>query len=163
MPSDKATRVLKPLARLVRGRGRMVGAAVAATAAATAIAVTQRRRHDTLVLPDPGPMAAETAISVHNAAKSSVIAMIREADAPDRNLVDGAIRDAVIESSGSGADVLAAAIGAVEGSFEIAHLVGEKPHELVPSSAAAAVDAAALQGPTAANRVRDVLGDHLAD
>lgn len=151
------------MGKLVRGHGRMIAAGAAGAVAAAAVAVIRRRRHDPLVLPDPGPIAAETAISVHNAAKSTVITTVREADAPDRNLVDGVIRDAVIESSSSGADVLAAAIGAVEGAFEIAHLVGESTRSLVPGAASAAIDAAALQGSTAADRVRDVLGGHLAD
>lgn len=149
-------------AHLLRDRGRLIGAAVTAAAAATAVTVARRRQRDTLALPDPGPIAAETATSVHNAAKGSVIAAVREADAPDRVLVDGAIRDAVTDAGSSGADVIAAAIGAVEGSFVVAHLIAVEPRQLATDAAVAAVDAAALQGSVAADRVRDVLWPHLS-
>ena len=149
-------------ARLLGSHKRVVGAAVAAAAAA-AVAVTQRRRQDALVLPDPGPLAAEAAVSVHNAAKGTVITTVRESDAPDLTLVLEAVRSAVTDATSSGADVLAAAIGAVEGSAIIAHLVAETPPDVIGGASSVAIEVAARQGRIAADRVRDVLGVHLLE
>lgn len=144
----------------IAGRGRLIGAAMAASVAA-AVAVTSRCRRQSLTLPDPAPLAAEAATSVHNAAKSTVIAAARESEEPDHTLIGEVVHQTVTDATASGADVLAAAIGAVEGAFAIAHLVDNNPHELARTASFAAMEAAALQGATAADRVRDILGDHL--
>ncbi|MDE0802149.1 MAG: hypothetical protein OSA99_02380 [Acidimicrobiales bacterium] len=162
MSDDEAPRGAATVARLLAGRGRLAGAAVAAAAGAAAAgaavaAIAQRRRDDRLVLPDPAPLAAAAATSVHNAAKNTVIASVRESDDPDRALVLNVVRDAVTEATSAGADVLAAAIGAVEGASIVAHLIGEEPRDLVRSASTAVIDAAERQGRVASDRVSDVL------
>lgn len=145
----------------VRGRSRVLAAAVAALVAGVTALLVRRVRSERIELPDPGPLAAETAVSVHNAAKGSVIAAVREHDGPDHELVVGTVKEAVRDAAGAGADVTAVALGAVEGAADVAHLVHAHPRELASLAARAAVDAAAAQGETAGARVRDLLAGYV--
>lgn len=139
---------------LAAGLGAL-GAVVAARRA--------RRRSAAPRLPEPGPLAADTAVSVHNAAKGAVIAEVRAAVTPDVVHVTGAARAAVRDAASSGVDLTAAAIGAVDGTSSIAHLVDHDRRDLLELAAVAAHDAATAVGPVAAARVRDVLGSLVPD
>lgn len=146
------------VASLLGGPRRVVLAAIAAAAAAgAAVAVTARGRQRALALPDPGPLAAEAATSVHNAAKGTVISRVRASSDVDGELVLGVVRDAMVDASQSGVDLISAAIGVVEGAGEIAHLVGRPRDEVVRDAAGIAAEVATERGRTAGDRVRTVL------
>ena len=145
------------LPSLVHGRGRTIGAGLLAAIAAV-VAVLRRRRRVVLAFPDPGPLAMETAISIHNTAKGAVIAAAREADEPEVALVERVVRAAVLDAASCGADVVAAAVGAVEGASEIAHLTGVDAERLAAAATRVAIEAAAQQGDIASARVDDQLG-----
>lgn len=153
-------RSIRPLVDALGSRSRLVYGGLAA-AAAVVVGVVARRRAFSLDLPDPGPLAAETAESVRNAARGTVITTIREADSPDVRLVESTGREAVADAARSGADVTSVAIGVVEGAVDIAHLVDSTPRDLTPLIARAVVSAAEAQGPVAGARVADLLSDHL--
>lgn len=159
-----ATKILKAAGSAawgLRKRTKLVGTGVAALGAAGTAVLARRRLADRVDLPDPGPLALATALSVHNAAKGTVIAAIREADAPDEAAVSAAVSAAVVEGTRAGADVTAVAIGAVEGAAEVAHLVGSRPARIAALAARYAVEAAEAQGLVAAGRVREVLSAYL--
>lgn len=156
------TRSFRPLIEALGNRSRLVYGGVVA-AAAVVVGVVARRRAFSLDLPEPGPLAAETAESVRNAARGTVITTIREADSPDVQLVEDTSREAVADAARSGADVTSVAIGVVQGAAEIAHLVDSSPRDLTPVIARAVVSAAEAQGAVAGARVADLLSDHLTD
>lgn len=157
---SRVTAVTRPVVAGLRRHGRLVATGMLGLAAAAA-ALLRRPRREEVSFPDPEPLVAETTASVYNAAKGSVIGAVRQADAPDQALVGEAVRSAVIEAAGAGADVLAATIGAVEGATESAHLLGTDRRHVAEVAASAAVAAAALQGLTAADRVRNTLRPYL--
>ncbi|MFP3883053.1 MAG: hypothetical protein ACLFWH_12145 [Actinomycetota bacterium] len=137
---------------------------VAAGALAIAVAAVgiliRRERRVTLELPDPGVRAAETAISVHNAAKATVISAVREADQPDTVLLQNTVRDAMREGVWAGADLTAVAAGVVEGAMEVSHLMNEDAEAAGSTAALAAMEVADAQGRVAAARIRDMLEPH---
>lgn len=153
-------RSIRPLVDALGSRSRVVYGGVAA-AAAVVVGVVVRRRAFSLDLPDPGPLAAETAESVRNAARGTVITAIREADAPDVRQVETTSREAIADAAQSGADITSVAIGLVEGAADIAHLVNSSPRDLTPLIARAVVSAAEAQGAVAGARVADLLSHHL--
>lgn len=125
---------------------------------AGAAAILARRRHEARArLPDPGTLASATAVSVHNAAKGTVIGSIREAHEPDGDLLVSTVRRAVVEAAEAGADLTAAAIGAVEGAMEVAHLLGQSRSAAASQAVAGAVEAARSSGAAAGARVREAL------
>lgn len=146
--------------------GRSAFGGVALAAVATALIPVVRRRRARAVspvdLPEPGPLAAETAVSVHNAAKSTVLRSVRAAEHPDEELVADTVRQAVLEGAEAGADLAVVIIGVVEAAAEAAPLLGAEPGELVSVAALAAVEAAAAQGEVAGVRARDLLAAHLS-
>ncbi|MDZ7732916.1 MAG: hypothetical protein U5R31_07175 [Acidimicrobiia bacterium] len=144
---------------MIRGRSRLLGAGVAAAGAgALAAAVAVRRtRSMAPALPDAGPLAAETAVSVHNAAKGTIIAAIRSAEEAGPVLVAATVHEIVNDAASAGADLTAAAIGAVEGTAEVAHLIDHTRDELIELAGRAAVDAASAEGDVAGARVRDLV------
>lgn len=138
--------------------------AAAAVVAGIAAALGQRVRHrreGRVVLPAPGALAAETAVSVHNAAKAAVITTAREAAVPDEAAVLTQVRAAVREAASSGADVTAVAIGTVEGAADVARLLGVEARALAHRAAVAATEEADAVGNVAGERVRGVLVAHL--
>src|SRR5690606_1868069 len=104
--------------------------------------LVRRRMQKPPPLPDAGGVASLTAVSVHNAAKGSVISSVRQAETPDGSLISESVRRAVAEAASAGVDISAAAIGAVEGAVEVAHVAGEDALAAGRSAAVAAVDAA---------------------
>lgn len=130
-------------------------------AGAVAAALLARRRLEQSRFPDPAGLAAETATSVRNAAKGTVIASVRETDNADAALVASAVREAVDDALKAGADVTAVAIGAVEGALDVAYLVDGSKSTVVSAAANAAVDAATAHGDIAGARVFDLLRAHL--
>jgi hypothetical protein len=160
---DKVELMKRSIRRLVDALGQRSRLVYGGLAAATAVVmgVVARRRAFSLDLPDPGELAAETAESVRNAARGTVITTIREADSPDIQLVKDTGRGAVADAARSGADITSVAIGVVEGAAEIAHLVDTTPRELVPVIARTVVSAAEAQGVVAGARVADLLSHHL--
>lgn len=162
--SDAASRGIRGLCHTVRGRGRLIaaGSVAAVSGAAVAAAVVRRRHRETVELGDPGVLAAETAQSVHNAAKGTVIGAVRSAEQADHGLITATVWEAMQEAFRSGTDVTSVAAGVVEGAAEVAHLVGARPHELASLAARAAVDAAAAQGDVAGQRVHGLLAPHRA-
>lgn len=153
-------RSLRSLVDSFDSRSRLVYGGLTAAAAVVA-GVVAKRRAFTLDLPEPGPLAAETAESVRNAARGTVITTIREADSPDVHLVETACRAAMADAARSGADVTSVAIGVVEGAVDIAHLVDTSPRDLAARAARASVSAAEAQGTVAGARVADLLSHHL--
>ncbi|MFP3900414.1 MAG: hypothetical protein ACLFXM_06140 [Acidimicrobiia bacterium] len=142
--------------RMVSRHSRLLLAGLATAAAAAAAAVV-RRRGWRIDLPDPGPLAAETAVSVHNAAKAAVIAAVRESEDAGEQAVREAVRDAVAGGAEAGADVGAVVIGSVEGAVAVAPVLGVEPRHLASAAAAVAVDTAGQQGKVAGERARDLL------
>lgn len=140
-------------------KGVTAGALVTVAGAVVGVLV-RRGKRVTLELPDPGAMAAETAISVHNAAKATVISAIREADQPDTVLLQNTVRDAMREGVWAGADLTAVAAGVVEGAVEVSHLMNEDAEAAGPTAALAAMEVADAQGRVAAARIRDMLEPH---
>ncbi|MEX2626977.1 MAG: hypothetical protein WD225_08820 [Ilumatobacteraceae bacterium] len=133
-----------------------LGAGVS-TLVATVVTALARRRTTGPTLPEPAGLAGTTASAVHNAAKGSLIAAVREARVANGDLVERAAFDAVVEAARAGADLTAAAIGVVEGADDVAHLLdGERPG-CGARAAKGAVDAADAQGTAAGTRVRTLL------
>lgn len=139
---------------------RSVAGGLLAIAIAVAGVLVRRDKRSTLELPDPGALAAETAISVHNAAKATVISAIREADQPDTVLLQNTVRDAMREGVWAGADLTAVAAGVVEGAVEVSHLMEAEAETVASSAALAAMEVADAQGRVAAARIRDMLEPH---
>lgn len=162
--SDRLTRRARGLRHTAHRRGRLIAAASGAVVgvAAVATAVARRRHRETVELGDPGVLAAETAQSVHNAAKGTIIGAVRSAEQAHDGLVTAAVWEAMQEAARSGTDITSVAVGVVEGAAEVAHLVGVKPHDLASLAARAAVDAAAAQGDVAGQRVHQLLTPHRA-
>ena len=155
-------RALGALLRSLRRKPRLVGAGLSAVAAtATAVVASRQRRDGAPTLPAPGPLAAATAESVHNAAKGAMISSIRQADAPDEALVATMVRDALADAAAAGVDLTAAAIGVVEGTIEVAHLLDGSRDVAAGVAARAVVDAADARGSAAGARVREVVEPYL--
>lgn len=146
-----------PAVRL-RGRTRLIGLGAAAGVAALVAAVSARRGSgDVVTLPDPATDAIEHAVSLHNAAKGTIISAVRAADAPDSALVVEIARQAVTDAAEAGVDLVPVAIGVADGAIAIAHLLDVPGRELAVSVATAAVDVATDLGLTAGTRVRESL------
>lgn len=137
-----------------------VAAGGLAVAVAAVGVLVRRGRRVSLDLGDPGALAAETAISVHNAAKATVISAIREADQPDSVLLQNTVREAMREGVWAGADLTAVAAGVVEGAVEVSHLMKEKAETAGSTAALAAMEVADSQGRVAATRIREMLEPH---
>lgn len=156
MAGDIATKLRNTLSEK---KGVTAGALVTVAAAVVGVLV-RRERRVTLELPDPGVRAAETAISVHNAAKATVISAIREADQPDTVLLQNTVREAMREGVWAGADLTAVAAGVVEAAVEVSHLMKEEAGTVGSTAALAAMEVADAQGRVAAARIRDMLEPH---
>lgn len=155
-------RGLARLLRFLKRRPQLVGAGLSAAAAAGAAVAARRHRESAEpALPGPGPLAALTADSVHNAAKGAIISQVRQADLVDGALIESITRDAISQAAAAGADLTAAAIGAVEGSLQVSHLVNGSGPAVGVVAAKAAVAAATSEGDAAGARVRDVLAPYL--
>lgn len=152
--------IAKKLRNTLSEKKGVTAGAVVTVAAAVVGVLVRRERRVTLELPDPGARAAETAISVHNAAKATVISAIREADQPDTVLLQNTVREAMREGVWAGADLTAVAAGVVEGAVEVSHLMKEKAETVGSSAALAAMEVADAQGRVAAARIRDMLEPH---
>ncbi len=140
----------------LRSRTHLIGIGAAASVAALAAAVAARRGSgDVVTLPDPATDATENALSLHNAAKGTIISAVRAADAPDRTLVVEVARGALADAAEAGVDLVPVAIGVADGAIAIAHLVDVPRRELAVTVAMAAVDVATEQGATAGSRVRE--------
>ncbi len=137
-------------------RKGVAASALAIVFAAVGVLI-RRERRVTLELPDPGERAAETAVSVHNAAKATVISAIREADQRDSVLLQNTVRYAMREGVWAGADLTAVAAGVVEGAVEVSHLMKEEAESAGSIAALAAMEVADAQGRVAAARIRDML------
>lgn len=154
--------VLRRATRLAAGRPRLALAGIGSLGAAAAAIMARRRQQERVRLPDPGPLASVTAVSVHNAAKGTVIAAIREAHRPDGDLLASTAHRAVAEAAEAGADLTAAAIGAVEGAMEVAHLLEGSPATAASRAASATVEGAGSSGALARTRVREALTPYIA-
>lgn len=156
MAGDIATKLKNTLSEK---KGVTAGALVTVAAAVVGVLV-RREKRAILELPDPGALAAETAISVHNAAKATVIYAIREADQPDTVLLQNTVREAMREGVWAGADLTAVAAGVVEGAVEVSHRMKEEAETAGSTAALAAMEVADAQGRVAAARIRDMLEPH---
>lgn len=146
----------------LRSHPRITGAAASTLAGAAALLV-RRRTQELPALPAVGEIALSTAVSVHNAAKASVIASVDD-DGPESSaLIQQAVRAAVEDASTSGVDVTAAALGAVAGSIVVAERLGVKQIDVARAAAREAHAAAARVGFVAAERVEGVLSPLLRD
>lgn len=141
-------------------RKRTIWASLIAIGGVVFTTLARRHRTISLTLPDAGEIAAETAVSVHNAAKATVIAAIREADHPDSVLLSNTARDAMREGVVSGADLAAVAVGIVEGAVQVSRLLGEDAVTAGSTAAQAAMEVAEAQGRVAAARIHDMLAPH---
>lgn len=153
------------VASSVREHPKLALAGASSAGATVAAALMARRQRAPVVpaLPDATVLAMATASSVHNAAKASVIANVREHDEPSRTVALEAVRHAVAEAASSGVDVTSAALGAVDGAIEVAELLHEDRLELARDAAEAARFAGGLVGPVAARRVGGALEPLLRD
>ena len=119
--------------------------------------VARRRQVQALTLPDPAAGTAEAAVSLHNAAKGTVISTVRAADSPDLSLVRQVAREAIADAARSGVDLVPVAIGVTEGAAEIAHLLDRSGEEVAAAAATSAKEAATEFGAVAGSRVRTAL------
>lgn len=157
---------LTRIVRSIRAHPRLLATGASSLAAAAGAVLARRRMHRGPALPEPGALGAVTAVAIHNAAKGAVISAVRAADAAQGHLVSETVDGAMREAMRAGVDLAPAAIGAVEGAVEVAHVIGESPLAAGQRAAAAAVLAAESLSEPAAERVRDVLApylDHRAD
>ena len=160
MPApDRALTTLRAagtrLASAVRDHPRFV--AGGSVAAAIAASVVRRQARALPVLPSAATVASDAAASVHNAAKASVIAVVREAEEPTLAMALDAVRQAIAEAAFSGVDVTAAALGAVEGILVVADDLATPRVEAGRAAAEAAQFAAGVVGSVAARRVGQAL------
>lgn len=146
---------------ILRKHSRLTYTSLAALAGLVAGVVVRNRRVFHVSLPDPSVLAAETAASVRNAARGTVITQVRESDEPEASMIEDLARSAIEDAAGAGADITAVAIGIVEGVVDVAHLLGSDPRALAARTAHAVVAAAERQGAVAGARVRDLLEEHL--
>lgn len=160
-PSPKVAGRPARLGKLARTRSSSLVWGLVTGAGAVAAGVLVRRNRERARFPDAASLAAETATSVRNAAKGTVIASVREADNANADLVTLTVKEAVQDALKAGADVTAVAIGAVEGAVDVAHLVDGSTSHVVSIAAQAAVDAATAHGDIAGARVFDLLKAHL--
>ena len=151
---------LDRIRRQLQAHPRVTVAAASSAFAAVATVVARRRDGHSPVLPRPEEIGATTAVAVHNAAKGEVIRAVRAADVPLGSIVGDTARDIVSQAIESGVDVAPAAVGAVEGALEIAHVVGESPLSAGQRAAAAALQSAEAHSQAAGDRVRDVLAPY---
>lgn len=152
---------VRALRRAIKGRARLLAVGSAAVGSAVVATVVRRRRHVRLDLPEAGALAAETARSVHNAAKATLISAVRSAENPDEDLVARTVQDAVHEAARAGTDVTSVAVGVVEGAASVAHLLGVGGRHLAAVAARSAVDAAGAHGEIAAQRVQGLFTPHV--
>lgn len=144
------------LAAKLRGRAHLIGVGAAAGVAAGLAAVSARReKSDIVTFPDPATDAIDNAVSLHNAAKGTIIAAVRAADAPDSELVVEVARRAVTDAAEAGVDLVPVAIGVADGAVSIAHLLDVPERQLAVIVAGAAVNVATDIGVTAGSRVRE--------
>lgn len=141
----------------LRERSRVLVGGVMALGALIVGGLVRRRRSDRLSLPEVGAIATETALSVSNAAKGTVIAAVRESERPDIVLLRNTVSEAMREGVAAGADLAAVAVGAVGGAVEMARLLGEDPLEAASAAGEAAMQVAEAQGRVAATRIQDLL------
>lgn len=106
--------------------------------------------------PNIGVDASLTAISVADAAKRTMIERLQESGLHDQVIRQAAF-EAVMEASAAGADVTAAAVGAVAGAVDTARALGSSVHEKGSAAAEGAMNAATNLGEVAAERVRDAI------
>jgi len=140
---------------------RLVAAGIGSVAAALGTMVLRRQQRDYPALPAPEAVGALAAVAIHNASKGAVITAVREAEAPEGYVVGEAVANALAEAALAGVDLVPAAIGAVEGAIEVAHLVGESRLAVGQRAATAAVQEAESVSDGAASRLRDVLAPYL--
>lgn len=105
----------------------------------------------------PESHAAATASSVANAARAHVIEELESAANAGPDTIERAAREAVQEAASAGADVVAAALGAVEGTGLAHEATGIEPAQARRLAAEGALQAARGIGAAAATRVRQVL------
>lgn len=144
-----------------RSHPRLLATGASSLLAAAGAVLARRRMQHRPELPEPGLLGASTAVAIHNATKGAVISAVRAADTADGHLVSETVDGAMREAMRAGVDLAPAAIGAVEGAVEVAHVTGESPLAAGQRAAAAAVLAAESLSEPAAERVRDVLAPYL--
>jgi hypothetical protein len=141
---------------------RLLAAGAGSAAATLGAMLWRRQQRDHPALPAPKAVGALAAVSIHNASKGAVISAVREAEQPEGYMVGTAVATAIAEAARAGVDLAPAAIGAVEGAVEVAHVVGESPLAAGQRAAAAAVQEAESVSELAAERLRDILGPYLS-
>lgn len=108
--------------------------------------------------------ASATAMSVRNAAKGVVINALRESE-PHGDAALSQLRavsaTTVTEAASVGADITAAAVGAVEGALSVARMVDLDPHDAGSAAREGALEASRDLSEAAARRVRAALRSHL--
>jgi hypothetical protein len=108
-----------------------------------------------VALPDPATNAIESAVSLHNAAKGTIMSAVRAAAGPDSALVVEVTRRAITDATEAGVDLVPVAIGVAEGARAVAHLLDVPERDLIGAVVAAAVEAATEIGVAAGSRVSD--------
>lgn len=108
--------------------------------------------------------ASATAMSVRSAAKGVVINALRESE-PHGDAALSQLRavsaTTVTEAAAVGADITAAAVGAVEGALSGARMLDLDPHDAGSAAREGAVEASRDLSEAAARRVRAALRSHL--
>lgn len=105
----------------------------------------------------PDQIAALTAQSVADAARAGVIESVEGVHSPDEGTIASATTRAIREAASAGADVTAAALGALDGAAIVHRDAGLSRSEAITAARGAAIAAADEIGATAAERVRRVL------
>lgn len=145
------------IAAAIQDHPRVVAAGAGSVTAAIGATIARRQVSGLPALPSAATVAADAAAAVHNAAKASVIAAVREQDDAELTTALDAVRQAITEAALAGVDVTSAALGAVEGVLAIAEDLGETRVEAGRSAAEAAQFAAGVIGSVAARRVGEAL------
>lgn len=105
----------------------------------------------------PDQIAALTAQSVADAARATVIEAVEGTEAPDEGTLATATTRVMREAASAGADITAAALGALDGTMIIYPQTGLGRAEATTAARSAAIAAAEEIGAAAAERVRRVL------
>lgn len=141
-----------------KGGSLLIGAiAVVAAVVATVVGFIWRALAGEQSESGLGDSAILTADSVMNATQAHVIEAVESANQPHTAVIERAARDGVRESALAGADITAAAVGAVRGARDIYESIGLSRDEAIGAAFRGATDAAASIGPVAERRVRETL------
>ena len=111
----------------------------------------------------PAGLAALTAAAVSDAARSQVLELADQPDGDPIAAIERSATEALRDAAAAGADITAAAIGAVEGAQLVAAELGVERRTAAEHAAYAVAEAARTLGPAAESRVQQALRRRIPD